>query len=40
MDLCLQVIFNEHNCPDTAGTGSALGLLVFEFFFFFFEPLD
>jgi hypothetical protein len=35
MDLFLQLLFNELNIPDTAGTGSALGLLFFEIVFSF-----
>jgi hypothetical protein len=34
-DLFLQLLFNELNILDIAGTGSALGLLLFEFVFSF-----
>jgi hypothetical protein len=40
MDLFLQLLFNELYIPDTTGTGSALGLHLFDLFIFIFEPLD
>jgi hypothetical protein len=40
MDLFLQFLFHELDIPDTTGTGSALGLHLFDLFIFIFEPLD